>query len=109
MVIGLGKKLKSARERYGYTQEEIATNAGVSKNHLSAIENDRRGVTTKTLNKILEHIGCSMSDVMGTATIEAEDMPLYEMMVKIKQLPESSKYRIFAVVAEESEKYIKQN
>lgn len=107
MVKGLGKKIKSAREQYGYTQEEVSKNAGISKNHLSAIENDRRGVTSKTLDKILTHIGCSISDLMGTVTIEPEDLPIYEMMLRIKSLPESAKYRIMSCVAEEYEKYEK--
>lgn len=107
MLTGLGHKLKAAREKYGYTQDELASHVGISKNHLSAIENDRRGVSGKTLNKILEFMGCSMSDVMGTATVEAEDMPLYEMMMKVKELPESARYRIMAVVAEEQERYKK--
>lgn len=50
----LGKKLKEAREKAGYTQKEAAQKINTTNNNLSNYERDYRDPDTETLRKLSE-------------------------------------------------------
>jgi len=52
-VIDIGRKLNTLRKKYRLSQDQLAERAGITKAHLSLIENNKRSVTVKTLRKIL--------------------------------------------------------
>jgi transcriptional regulator with XRE-family HTH domain len=48
----LGKNLRTARERLGLTQEEVAARSGVQAGEISRIERGKRDPQVSTLEKI---------------------------------------------------------
>ena len=48
----LGKKVKEARTKIGFTQEELAKKAGLHRTYIAGIETGRRNISVKNLEKI---------------------------------------------------------
>lgn len=59
---GIGKEIREARERIGWSQEHLASKAGVSRPTVARAETGSN-ISTGTLEKIAEALG-------GTLTIE---------------------------------------
>lgn len=66
----MGNKLKVFRIERGITQEELAVRSGVSRQTISTIENDGVGAaTTKTLARIAEALGTTVSNLFFAETV----------------------------------------
>ena len=57
----IGKRLKSARESLGFTQEQVARYIGTSREAISYIETGARPVNTLMLQKIADLYGYKLS------------------------------------------------
>lgn len=55
----LGDELRSAREKAGLSQQEVAAKADISREYLSEVERDNKSPTVRTLLAICRAIGCS--------------------------------------------------
>ena len=53
----LGAELRKAREAVGLTQEQVAGKAGISREYLSLLENDRYNPTVDVLIKCCAALG----------------------------------------------------
>lgn len=68
MQIKLGKSIKLLRVMADMNQEQLGSAAGITKNHVSLMENDHRDPSWSTLCKILEVTGASwekFSELVG--------------------------------------------
>ena len=52
LLISLGKRIQSVREKRGLTQEALEELTGINTKYISAIECGQKNVTVKTLEKI---------------------------------------------------------
>lgn len=52
ILVSLGKRIQSVREKQGLTQEALEEKTGVNTKYISAIERGQKNVTVKTLAKI---------------------------------------------------------
>ena len=77
-----GKKLKELRKSKGYTQQILAEKAGIDEKHLSRIENGKYFPSYLTLNKLLNALGTSVTQ-MG---LELENSHVYNNSIIIKAL-----------------------
>ena len=68
-----GRTLRRGRKKYGYSQELIAERAGISQRYLAAIENDKRRPSLKVLVKVVNSIGASFDEILGTSYIEVSE------------------------------------
>lgn len=60
----MGYKIKEVRESQSMTQEELSQKSGVSRGTIAALEKSDETVTsTKTLLKISQALGVSISDI----------------------------------------------
>ena len=60
----MGYRIKEMREKLGITQEELAKKSGVSRGTIVALENNQTtSTTTKTLSKIANALGVSVSRI----------------------------------------------
>jgi transcriptional regulator with XRE-family HTH domain len=59
-MAGPGDRVKAARERKTWTQEQLAAAAGISKGFLSDIENDKRNISSESALKIADALGISL-------------------------------------------------
>lgn len=60
----MGYRIREMRKEKKMSQEELCKKAKVSRGILSELETGKRTVTsTKTLSKIAEALGCSVTDI----------------------------------------------
>lgn len=60
----MGYKIKEIREEKGITQEQLASDSGVSRVTISGLENGtERATTTKTLMKIARALGVTVDQI----------------------------------------------
>lgn len=57
----LGKNIKTIRKERNLTQLEFAEKVGLSRSYLSDLENDRKNISTKTLELLSEKLDVSMN------------------------------------------------
>lgn len=67
-----GDRIKAARERRNWTQEQLAEAAGISKGFLSDIENDKRNISSESALKIADALGISLDFLLRGKTGERE-------------------------------------
>ena len=60
----LGKKVKEARAKTGFTQEELAKKAGLHRTYIAGIETGRRNISVKNLEKIAKALDVKTSDLL---------------------------------------------
>ncbi len=61
----LGRVLRTHRESAGLSQEEVAAKAGITREYVSHIENNRSSPTVDVLMRICKAIGVPASDVVA--------------------------------------------
>lgn len=61
----IGKKLKLLRIQKDLTQEELAFEVNISRDHLSNIENGKYPINIKTLYKLAKFYDVEMKDFFG--------------------------------------------
>jgi transcriptional regulator with XRE-family HTH domain len=59
----IGINVKSARLKMGLTQEELGEKCGLDSRHIGFIERGEINATVKTLFKIAQGLGCSVSSL----------------------------------------------
>lgn len=52
-----GGEVQRLRKELGFSQEELATDAGISRAHLASIETDRREVSSPVARKVARALG----------------------------------------------------
>lgn len=55
-----GDRIREVRENLGWTQERLATDAGISKGFLSDVENNKRSISAEYVLKIANALGASL-------------------------------------------------
>src|SRR5712691_9158935 len=59
-----GDRIKDVRDEKGWTQDELAQKAGISKGFLSDVENNKRNVSAENALKIADALGVSLDFLM---------------------------------------------
>lgn len=59
----LGKRIVSARNAKGMSQEKLATESGIDRSHMGFIEQGRRKPTLSTLFKVTQSLGISLEQL----------------------------------------------
>lgn len=57
----IGEQLKSIRKNYNLTQEQLATQSGVSFAFINRVENGNTSIRLEILNKVLDLLGCELA------------------------------------------------
>ena len=60
-----GKRIKKLRQAEGWTQQELADKAQITKSMVSYIESGKRNPNTKTLEKIAAALGMSLVEFLS--------------------------------------------
>ena len=61
-LVRLGKNLRKAREKRGWSQEEFAFKCGVHRTYVGSVERGEYNVTILTLRKFSRALGISLRD-----------------------------------------------
>lgn len=64
LIQKIGQNIKRIREKKGITQIDLAYECGFEKGNMSRIEAGRTNPTIKTLAKIAEALGVSITDII---------------------------------------------
>ena len=83
-----GEKLKLARKAKGFTQEVLAEKADIDPKHLSRIENGKFFPTFITLNRLLDALDLSLSEI--GLTMEKLDINANPLYIKSLQILNSA-------------------
>jgi transcriptional regulator with XRE-family HTH domain len=84
-----GDRVRAAREKRNWTQEQLAEAAGISKGFLSDIENDKRNISSESALKIADALGISLDYLLRgeTGRQEMEREPI-KIPQELSQLAE---------------------
>ncbi len=83
----ISTRLKSLRERCGYTQNGLAERAGVSQTHLRRIERGEADITVGHLQLLCDAMNISLRDFFNDDSIQDEIAPAFSRLSpKQKQL-----------------------
>ena len=81
----LGEKIKSRRRELKLTQQELAKALGVTSQHISAIEQDKRAPSLTSLARIAEELGVSVDYLItGKDSIITDAIPAIKADRKLK-------------------------
>lgn len=58
------KRVREERLKLGFSQEELASRAGVHRTYIGMIERVEKNVTLRTLDKIAKALSCEPSDLI---------------------------------------------
>lgn len=73
LLVSIGERLRAARERSGYTLEQLAALTGLSKAHLSRLESAERQPSLATLLTFAKALGVQVSWLLGE---DESELPL---------------------------------
>lgn len=59
----LGQRLRDRRKARGWTQEELATHAGIDRSYIGGVERGRRNLTFTVLCQIALALGSDVADL----------------------------------------------
>ena len=57
----LGARIRETRKGLGWTQEELAHNAGIDRSYIGGVERGQRNLTFKVLCQICQALGCDVA------------------------------------------------
>ena len=87
--ISFGTRLKKIIKANGYTQQALAEKAGIDEKHLSRIENGKFSPSYKTLNKLLNALDITITDI--DLDFKPEDSKQNKLYSKALQILNSAK------------------
>ncbi|MDK7927651.1 MAG: helix-turn-helix transcriptional regulator [Staphylococcus simulans] len=63
-----GQNIKQIRKRMNMSQKELATKMEISQSYLSDIESGRKNLSIKTVKKLADSLGLSVTDLFNDDT-----------------------------------------
>ena len=75
--MGIGKRIKEAREAKNYTQKQLSEYIGVTSSAVANYENDNNMPSIEILNKLSEIFNCSIDYLLGKSDIRNSDEQQY--------------------------------
>lgn len=83
----VGKRIKSAREQLGLTQEQLAETIGLSSMHISVIERGVKPPKLETFIKIANTLGVSSDQLLQDEIINTNETVTTEISKLVENLP----------------------
>lgn len=89
--MALGSRIRARRMELGWTQDELAQKAGISKGFLSDLENGKRGTGADTLLDLARVLAVSLDFLMtGTASMQQELQKEIEIPAALAEFADSA-------------------
>lgn len=106
MIEALGKKIKSFRNRYGMTIQEMAEKAHVSNSLLSQMERGKGNPTISVLESIANVMDCSITDLLAEEVKNADLVVRQNQRKKIYHSNSSNDITMYGLL---SDKVVRSN
>lgn len=84
----VGDRIRTRRTELGWTQDQLARKAGISKSFLSDVENGRRSVSAENLFEIAQALNVSLDHLMKGKSSGEERRPAVEIPVALAAFAE---------------------
>ena len=97
-LCAIGARIKTARERAGLTQEDLAAELEMSPTHISVLERGIKAPKLETLVKIANTLHVSTDMLLQDVVLYAADGIASELSVAISKLPRQDQERILNAV-----------
>lgn len=94
----LGRKIKAAREKKGYTQEQLAERVNLSVQHISVIERGIKAPKLETFVNIANELDVNADFFLADLLSVSSQLQSNELFDKLDGIPEKEKRRILDVV-----------
>lgn len=94
----LGQRLRYARERQGYTREQIVARTDIGDRHLAAIEVDKRKPSVDSLFRLVRALGISADELIYPEKPLEQGEPLHRLMRMLEQCDERDLALVQALV-----------
>lgn len=92
----IGTNLREARERAGYTQDEVAAELGVKQGAVAHWEKGRRNISLSRLHRLAEMYGTTVEALVSTGetkTVPSLEKRLSQLEKKVQAIEEDPKER----------------
>ena len=97
-LCAIGARIKSARERAGLTQEDLAAELEMSPTHISVLERGVKAPKLETLVKIANTLHVSTDMLLQDVVLYAADGIASELSVAVAKLPKQDQERILNAI-----------
>lgn len=97
-LCAIGARIKTARERAGLTQEDLAAELEMSPTHISVLERGIKAPKLETLVKIANTLHVSTDVLLQDVVLYAADGIASELSSAISRLPKRDQERILNAV-----------
>ena len=97
-LCAIGARIKTARERAGLTQEDLAAELEMSPTHISVLERGIKAPKLETLVKIANTLHVSTDVLLQDVVLYATDGIASELSSAISRLPKRDQERILNAV-----------
>lgn len=94
----MGRKIKEAREKKGYTQEQLAEKLNLSVQHISVIERGVKAPKLETFVKIANELDVNSDFLLSDLLSVSSQLTASELNHRMEKIPEKEKKRILEVV-----------
>ncbi len=64
IYVRVGRRLRAIRDQRGYTQAQLADFASLAREHLSELENGRKEIGIRTLERLVQALGLQLQGVV---------------------------------------------
>lgn len=77
----IGSRVRKRRKEFGLSQTQLAENLNISNNHLSSIENGKKGMSRKVMSKICDELKIT-PDYLILGALHSNNVPrdIYERL-----------------------------
>ena len=65
ILLQFGERVRSERKKRGFSQENLATKAGVHRTYIGMIERAEKNITLSNIEKVAKALGISIKDLMN--------------------------------------------
>jgi len=62
VLVKFGKKVRAERDKLGFSQEELASRAGVHRTYIGMIERAEKNITLENIEKVAKALDLKLSD-----------------------------------------------
>lgn len=95
--MSLGKNIHRMRKEKEWTQQDLATATGIKLGHISKLENDEGDPKLSTIVKLMNALGCSPNELMGSET-KGISNTLKRYLEMAMHMPAMDKYILLQVI-----------
>jgi len=97
-LCAIGARIKAARERAGYTQEDLAAELDMSPTHISVLERGLKTPKLETLVRIANTLHVSTDMLLQDVATYASDGIASELSMAIAKLPRKEQEKILNAI-----------